>query len=104
LPSVRAASVIKTKFRMVMTALRTKTQAIPRSAGLLRRSSRRPITSLNFTFTDLGRLFDAATQLLKPDSAPSSIREPEYARRAPAFRPREDGVNLPSRGACRDDL
>jgi hypothetical protein len=60
---------------------------MPRSAGLLRSSARRPITSLNFTFTDLGRLFDAATQLLKPDSAPSSIREREYTRRAPASRP-----------------
>src|SRR6202035_2481779 len=59
-PSVRAARVIRTKFKIVVAVLRTKTQAIPRRAEFLRRLIKLPITLLNFTFTNLGQVLGAA--------------------------------------------
>ena len=55
LPSVRAAKVIRTKFKTVVAALSTNTQAMPRRAEFLRSPKRLPITLLNFTFTNLVR-------------------------------------------------
>src|SRR5260370_9539011 len=59
LPSVRAARVIKTKFKTVVAALRANTHAMPRRAEFLRSPIRLPNTLLNFTFTNLRQLLDA---------------------------------------------
>src|SRR3979490_3505334 len=46
-PSVRAAKVIRPKFKIEVVALGAKTQAMPRSAEFLRSPTRLPITLLN---------------------------------------------------------
>src|SRR5665213_2042116 len=70
LPSVRAARVIRTKFRIVVAALSTNTQAMPRSAAFLRSRTRLPSTLLNFTSTNLGQLPGAATHAYPNDAPP----------------------------------